>query len=447
MRSRSLIPAAVAGLALSGSCLLIVERQAAASDCEVSPVAKLGPGPADAHFGRRVSVDGDLAIVGTPHLDYPGAPNGGAASVFKREKSLWSLEFVATPEDLGTSHLGESVSLSGTRAIAGASAMHAVYFFARERGGWSQTKVTPSDGGDSDGFGSSVAIKGVIAVVGAPSAAPGGVPSGAAYVFRWDGSAWLEEQKLVPSAAAPGDEFGSAVSATGDFIFVGAQDDDEAGPHAGAAYVFRWTGAAWIEEQKLLPSPAPFPAALFGSSLSAADDRVVIGGLSQCQCAFVFRNDDGTWTEEVRLDSPTPGVGSFGYQVATSGATILVSNGVNVYRFRWNVVYWQPGVLVPQWDGPNPGDNFGSGVALDDSTILVGSEGDIQGAGSVYVYTLSCTPILVGDLNSDSHVSGADLGILLGFWGPCTGLCLGDLDGNGAVNGADLGLLLANWTG
>lgn len=44
-------------------------------------------------------------------------------------------------------------------------------------------------------------------------------------------------------------------------------------------------------------------------------------------------------------------------------------------------------------------------------------------------------------------VSGADLGILLGFWGQCTGLCLGDLYGSGAVNGADLGLLLANWTG
>ncbi|MFO0874924.1 MAG: right-handed parallel beta-helix repeat-containing protein [Phycisphaerales bacterium] len=52
-----------------------------------------------------------------------------------------------------------------------------------------------------------------------------------------------------------------------------------------------------------------------------------------------------------------------------------------------------------------------------------------------------------GDLNNDGHVDGADLGLLLGGWGPCGDCnnCPGDLDGNCTVDGADLGLLLGNW--
>jgi hypothetical protein len=49
-----------------------------------------------------------------------------------------------------------------------------------------------------------------------------------------------------------------------------------------------------------------------------------------------------------------------------------------------------------------------------------------------------------GDFNNDGHVDGADLGSLLGSWGPCAG-CPQDLNGDGQVDGADLGTLLGLW--
>lgn len=52
-------------------------------------------------------------------------------------------------------------------------------------------------------------------------------------------------------------------------------------------------------------------------------------------------------------------------------------------------------------------------------------------------------PALVGDLNGDGLVDGADLGLLLAAFetsGP-----VGDLNGDGFVDGSDLGLLLAAW--
>ncbi|MFO0874007.1 MAG: dockerin type I repeat-containing protein [Phycisphaerales bacterium] len=60
------------------------------------------------------------------------------------------------------------------------------------------------------------------------------------------------------------------------------------------------------------------------------------------------------------------------------------------------------------------------------------------------VGTLQCG---FADLNCDGVVNGADLGLLLGQWGPCgAGECSGDLNGDGEVNGADLGLLLGAWS-
>jgi hypothetical protein len=49
------------------------------------------------------------------------------------------------------------------------------------------------------------------------------------------------------------------------------------------------------------------------------------------------------------------------------------------------------------------------------------------------------------DLTGDRVVSGADLAVLLGAWGPCSGSCPADLTGDGAVGGDDLGVMLGAW--
>ncbi len=54
---------------------------------------------------------------------------------------------------------------------------------------------------------------------------------------------------------------------------------------------------------------------------------------------------------------------------------------------------------------------------------------------------------VLGDVNGDGLVDGADLGLLLGSWGECEDVCcLGDLNQDEKVDGADLGLLLGNWS-
>ena len=70
------------------------------------------------------------------------------------------------------------------------------------------------------------------------------------------GLAQCEEAKLVASDATDGDNFGWAVSLSGDTALVGAYTDGDAGISAGSAYVFDRTGSAWTETIKLIASDA-----------------------------------------------------------------------------------------------------------------------------------------------------------------------------------------------
>ena len=53
----------------------------------------------------------------------------------------------------------------------------------------------------------------------------------------------------------------------------------------------------------------------------------------------------------------------------------------------------------------------------------------------------------MGDMNADAAIDGADLGALLGLWGPAPESGRGDLNGDGVVDAGDLNILLGNYTG
>jgi hypothetical protein len=102
-----------------------------------------------------------------------------------------------------------------------------------------ETKLLASDGAADDAFGGSVSISGDVALVGASGDDDNGSSSGSAYVFRWNGSSWEQEQKLLASDGDANDRFGFSVSISGDVALVGASGDDENGDSSGSAYLFQ----------------------------------------------------------------------------------------------------------------------------------------------------------------------------------------------------------------
>jgi len=327
---------------------------------------------------------------------------------------------------------------------------------------WNQeAKLLAADGAAYDRFGVSVALSADRIVVGAYLDDDNGTDSGSAYVFRWDGSQWVQEQKLLAADGAPGDLFGVSVALFGDRIVVGAQLDDDNGYNSGSAYMFRWDGSQWVQEAKLLPTDgAAYDE--FGLSVAVSGDRIVVGAIydddngTNSGSAYVFRWDGSQWVQEQKLLAADGAAGDFfGRSVALFGDRIVVGaqldddNGTDsgsAYMFRWDGSQWvQEAKLLPT-DGAAV-DEFGVSVALSGDRIVVGAYGDDDNgpnSGSAYVFYLSANPC-PGDLDADKDVDLDDLTILLSDFG-CTGAgCAGDVDGDGDTDLDDLTVLLSQF--
>jgi hypothetical protein len=168
---------------------------------------------------------------------------------------------------------GQSVSLCHNVAAIGDplafSAAGAVYVFRHDGTEWVQEAMLTAPEPDAeDAFASSVAISGDVVVVSAYAADTPEFHGGAAYIYRYapDASGWALEASLTASDGDFNDIFGFSVSVDSDVALIGARDDENEGvSKSGSAYVFRYTGSEWIEEAKLVDPD--------GTTLMSARDR------------------------------------------------------------------------------------------------------------------------------------------------------------------------------
>ncbi len=240
-------------------------------------------------FGFSVAISDEVAVIGV-RLDDDACPsvpncNSGSAYVYRFDGKNWIEEAKLTASDAAEDNLfGSSVSISGDTAVIGAPHVDgvgphsgAVYLFRFDGSEWNQeVKLTASDAVKFARFGASVSLSGVVAVIGSPEINGVGFRSGAAYVFRFDGSKWNEEAKLAASDGASGDYFGTSVSLRSDVALIGAFADDDAGSNSGSAYVFRYNGSDWVEEAKLTALDGE-KADRLGTRVSVTDRFAVIG--------------------------------------------------------------------------------------------------------------------------------------------------------------------------
>jgi hypothetical protein len=378
--------------------------------------------PSDGATGDRfgawyVSLNGNTALIGA-YLDDDNGADSGSAYIFRYNGSDWVQEqkLLAT-DGAANDEFGRALSVNGDTAFVGSwldddngADSGSVYVFRWNGSSWVEDqKLLATDGDAGDGFGRYVDIKGSLAVVGAHLDDDNGDASGSAYVFRNNGINWVEEQKLTASDGAAGDRFGFTPSISGDVVVVGAPYDDDIGDGSGSAYVFRYNGINWVEEQKLIASDG-FAGARLGEetfvdgntilvSCSRDDDRGADSG-----SVYVFLYDGISWKEVQKLIASDTAAGdlfsstpSISGDVAVMGAHMNDDNGSqsgSAYVFRWNGSSWVEEQKLLASDG-DAGDYFGGRLSISGNFVLVSaSRNDDNGndSGSVYIYDIS-TPL------------------------------------------------------
>lgn len=193
--------------------------------------------------------------------------------------------------------------------------------------------------------------------------------------------------------------FGVSVAISGDTALVGAMRDQGANGVQGSAYVLQRDGGSWTLQTKLTASDAPVDA-YFGSSVALSGDTALIGASGGPGAAYVYVRSNGIWTLQQRLTPLEGSIGEqFGYAVALSGDTALV--GVpgddlgesyghgSAFVFTRNGSVWSEQQKLIASD-VEPVNYFGSAVALDGDTAVVGAPYDTFGSnalqGSAYVF-------------------------------------------------------------
>jgi hypothetical protein len=270
-----------------------------------------------------------------------------------------------------------------------------------------ETRLTPADPITSDILGYDVAFDGTTIVAGAPFGSFGGYQlPGRAFVFAQVDGTWQQTQKLLPESLQSQAFFGVNVTIDGDTLAIAASGEDLETENEGAVYVFEQTDGLWSQAARLTASDATTNGS-FGAALALQNDTLLIGasgdshaGGDYAGAVYVFERSAGTWTEIDKLTASDPAFDdNFGSSLALDGDTAVIgaidddhggyADPGAAYIFTNVAGTWQEATKLIASD---PGDEsyFGVSVALDGDTVVVGAEqhthGGLSGAGVAYVF-------------------------------------------------------------
>ncbi len=193
-----------------------------------------------------------------------------------------------------------------------------------------QQKMLASDGAVGDNFGRSISISGDTAVIGAHCDDDNGPDSGSAYVFIRSETTWVQQAKLIAPDGASNDYFGWSVAVDGNTAIIGATGDDDNGASSGSVYAFVRVGSIWSFQQKLVASDGAAGDS-FGYSVSLSSDSATVGSPFDADMgsftgsAYVFVRSGEIWTQQAKILPAGAAAGDYvGDSVFISGDTALI---------------------------------------------------------------------------------------------------------------------------
>ncbi|MCB9851017.1 MAG: hypothetical protein H6817_09985 [Phycisphaerales bacterium] len=285
------------------------------------------------------------------------------------------------------------------------------------------TRLEAFDPAGDDLYGDSVATSGDTIIVGTGAK---NALYGIADIFIRFGGDWRFLQRLAGGPARfPEQGFGSAVAVGNNTAFVGAYKFAIEGSFAiqtGAVYVYTIAGPQYTQSQLLTINDAD-DFEYIGSALAYEENqsRLVVGapGRDTNQgAAYVFTLGGGGYTLEQRLQA-SDGINfeDFGSALATENQTIIVgapnqNSGTGAVYVYEKFVDWDEVQKIQAPDGAQT-DKFGAALALEGNTLVIAAPSkqrpgdELLQAGYVYIYKKSGgTWTLQQTLIPDDNIAG-----------------------------------------
>jgi len=350
--------------------------------------------------GNGVPDECDIAA-GAPDCNNNGWPDSCDIRPGGQTAKLHSSDGVAYQE------FGYSIALEGDYAVIGVPRSGVggrAYVFHRVGGTWiQQQQLKAGDAAAFDQFGQAVSISGNRVLIGANGNSDAGSSSGSAYIFRRDGTYWVQEAKLTAGSAQAAAQFGWSVGLSGDYALVGAFAQDHVATDAGSVYVFHYSGGAWTQTQQVNASD-PHATDVFGWSVSVSGDYAIVGAMrddapgTDSGAAYILFNNAGTWGQVAKLTAADAAAGDyFGYAVSMSGSRAVIgalgedaggADSGSAYVFYKNGAAWVQEAKLVGSDTVKF-DAFANAVSIRGDYLVAGARGDDDlgsNSGSAYLF-------------------------------------------------------------
>lgn len=239
--------------------------------------------------------------------------------------------------------------------------------------------------GRLDQFGSHVAISGNWAVVTALGDDQKTTNTGAAFVYKFDGTKWNYTQKLIPAELTNYSEVDS-VAIAGNLIVLGAPYHG----NYGALFAYRFNGTSWVPSQGQIEPSLKNGAVRtenFGYAMAISGSSVYVGApgyyhndpvnYAKAGAVFVFTDSGSSLTESRVISASDKGMNdAFGAALAANGSTLVVGAPGNSKAYLFNGT-----TEVKLAGGLSAGSKLGTSVAIAANLISVGAPGAVNGQG------------------------------------------------------------------
>ena len=202
---------------------------------------------------------------------------------------------------------------------------------------------------------------------------------------------YFEDVKLKANDADNSDNLGSAIAIEGNYVVVGAKDEDANGEYdAGSAYLYvKGIDSVMTQVSKLTASDGS-SSDYFGQSISLSGSYIIVGAsqgngiVDNTGTAYLYKiNSDSSTTQVAKLFADDGASNDqFGFSVAISGDYISIgslysdANGTKsgaVYLFKKDSNDNVTQIKKFSASGIDSYDYFGHSIAMDGTSIVVGA--------------------------------------------------------------------------
>ena len=139
---------------------------------------------------------------------------------------------------------------------------------------------------------------------------------------------YIEQTNLTAGEMGGNKLLGGSVAISGNTAVAGASWDTSGGiSQRGSAYVFTRSGSTWTFQQKLIAADGAMNDQ-FGNSVAIDGDTIIVGAFEKNGskgAAYIYTRSSGAWTLQQKITGSDPDFfDRFGSSVAIDGDTILV---------------------------------------------------------------------------------------------------------------------------